>query len=140
MPPTELHDTLFFYVEGSDLHEVAPLLRERFKSFLEARDWVSNAVWFVEQVDEADSTLRPGDFPDWDLGLNLKLATSIEDRRANWFEDVAAIVVFLGELTKETRRSFVVGAAFANSPVADDLLYTSVRPIDLDELRSRLRG
>jgi hypothetical protein len=127
-------DTLYFYVDDSDLHELAPLLRRRFADFLEARTWVASEAWLVDPLHEDTEELRPGDLPDWDLGLNLRLAAPPEARPADWFEDVAAVVAFLRKLSEETGRAFVLGASFEGSR-PEDLFDVDARPVDLEQER-----
>jgi len=52
MQKKDLSDTIFFYVEGSDLHGVAPLLRTRFEAVVDGREWVTSNVWLVDQIRE----------------------------------------------------------------------------------------
>jgi hypothetical protein len=132
-------DTLYFYVDGSDLHELAPLLRRRFADFLEARTWVASEAWLVDQLHEDTEGLKPGDLPDWDLGLNLRFAAPPEARPAEWFVDVAAVVAFLRTLSKETGRSFVLGVSFEGSR-PEDLFHVDEGPADLEQMRMHLGG
>jgi hypothetical protein len=132
-------DTLYFYVDGSDLHEVAPRLRERFEAFLRSRTWVAGEAWFVDQVHEDADGLRPGDLPDWDLGLNLRFDAPPEARPGGWFEDVAAIVALLRTLSAETGREFVVGASFEDSH-SEDLFDVNAGPVDIEQMRMHLGG
>jgi hypothetical protein len=132
-------DTLYFYVDGSDLHEVAPLLRQRLASFLEGRTWVAGEAWLVDQLHPDTEGLQPGDLPDWDLGLNLRFEAPPEARPAGWFDDVAAIVAFLRALSVETGREFVVGASFEGSR-PEDLFYVDPGPVDLERMRMHLGG
>jgi hypothetical protein len=133
-------DNLYFYVDGSDLHEVAPLLRQRLSDFLESRTWVSGEAWLVDQVHEGAEGLKPGDLPDWDLGLNLQLRMPPESRPAHWFDDVSAIVTLLHALSVETERSFVVGGSCDDASQVEDFFAVDERPIDLDRMRRQLGG
>ena len=66
--------TLFAYVDGSDLDDIADALEARLQAFVEARGWVAGEAWVVNQQLEADaSCTEPEDIPCWDLGLNLHL-------------------------------------------------------------------
>ena len=132
-------DTIYFYIDGSDLHELAPLLRRRFADFLDARTWVADEAWFVDELHDDAEGLRPGELPDWDLGLNLRFVAPPEARPAGWFEDVAAIVAFLRTLSAETGRSFVLGASFEGSR-PEDLFHVDARPVDLAGMRAHLGG
>src|SRR5215467_11181011 len=83
--------TLFAYVDGSDLDDIADALEGRLRAFVEARSWIAGEAWVVNQQLEADaSCTEPEDIPCWDLGLNLHLPDpGIEP--AGWFADVEAI-------------------------------------------------
>ena len=131
--------TLFLYVDGSDLHEVAPVLRARFQNFVERQEFVAHDVWFVEQTRTDDPTLGPEDLPDWELGLNLQRKDATGDRPANWFDDVTAVLSLAQLLSVETKRSFVLGASFEDA-TAEDLIFVGEGPVDIEELRVRLGG
>ena len=56
--------TLFAYVEGSDLDDIADALEGRLRAFVEWRDWVASEAWVVNQQLEADaSCMEPEDIP-----------------------------------------------------------------------------
>ena len=133
-------DTIFFYVNGSDLHEVAGVLRARLRAFVHGRTWVGDA-WFVDDVHEEDPSLKPGDLPDWNLGINIAFENPPQDRPPSWFEDVAATIRFLQTLARETGRSFVIGGSFEGSEVAEDLFEVEAESeIDLERVRFHLGG
>jgi len=127
--------TLYAYVEGSDLHEVAELLSERFAEFVASRDWICPDAWTVDQHQgDDDPSLRPGDLPHWELGINVELPDPGQERRG-WFGDIEAIALFLGALPKATGRGFVVGIADSTTGVADDLFFVRSADPDLNRLR-----
>ncbi len=126
---------MYAYVDGSDLHEVADLLDQRFSDFLASRTWACPDAWTVDQrQSDDDSSLRPGDLPDWELGINVTLPDPGQER-LGWFKDIEAVVLFLGTLHKETGRCFVIGIADNKTGVADDLFF--VRTVDPDLARLR---
>lgn len=98
-------NVLVAYVDGSDLRDVAPLLRDRFRQFITGRAWVTDQVLFVDQVHDPDPSY-PDYLPDWDLGLNIGL-DHVPVRPA-WFADVRALVEFLTTLQVESGRHFMV--------------------------------
>jgi hypothetical protein len=140
MDPIEPHHTLYFYADGNDLHDDAALLLARFEEFVRGRTWTAGDVCVVDQIHDDDPTLQPGDLPDWDLGLNLRLSALRHDRPAGWFDDVIVIVSFLRTLSDATGRAFVIGAAFASSQVSEDLFEVSSDPVDLESLKVCLAG
>jgi hypothetical protein len=126
--------TLFAYVDGSDLHEIADALEGRLRAFVEGRRWVAGEAWVVNQQLEADeSCTNPEDLPDWDLGLNLHLPDPGTEP-AGWFSDVEAIARFLGNLHEEFGRAFVIGVGDAQTGIAEDLFCVADSSPDLEML------
>jgi hypothetical protein len=122
--------TLFAYVQGTDLASVAETLLARFDALAAERTWVAKDVWVVNQQ-------FPGDPPEWDLGFNLALAAP-RTRPASWVEDVVAIVTLFGALHGETGRTFVIGIQDDKEDTVKDLFFVdSARP-DLEKLKSAL--
>ena len=131
--------TLFAYVDGSDLDDIADALEARLRAFVEARRWVAGEAWVVNQRLEADaSCTEPEDIPSWDLGLNLHLPDPGMEP-AGWFADVEAIARFLGNLHGEFGRDFVVGIGDAQTGIAEDLYCIADGSPDL-EMLARLLG
>jgi len=129
--------TLYAYVDGSDLHDVADHLIARFNAFIESRAWVSPRVLFVNQVRELEEGVDPEFLPDWELGLNIDLPERSQ-RHPRWFEDVRATVSFLGELHQETGRDFVVGLGDNEAGFGEDYMFVDTSSPDVEELRPML--
>ena len=127
--------TLFAYVDGADLEDVAWTLDARFKEFVGSRNWVAGHPSLVNQRHADQTCTQPGDLPLWDLGLNLELPDS-DAESPNWFADVEAVVRFLGQLRREFGRSFVIGVAYAHTGITEDLFYVSTDSPDLGKLRA----
>jgi hypothetical protein len=92
--------TLFVYVDGSDLDEIADLLMRRFTDFVQRWDVATARV--VNDRRPPSPGLREGDFPDWDLGLNFTI-----DRLPR--AKIEELVTFLSRLARETNREFIIG-------------------------------
>src|SRR5262245_53078854 len=126
--------TLFAYVDGSDLDDIADALEERLGAFVDGRCWVAGEAWVVNQQQEHDeSCTQPEDIPGWDLGLNLHLPDPGMEP-ARWFADVEAIARFLGTLHEEFGRNFVIGIADNQTGIAEDLYGIVDSSPDLDKL------
>jgi hypothetical protein len=124
---------LLAYVEESDLHAVAALLRKRFGDFITARKWATSEVVFVDQVQPADPD-HPDFLPQWDLGLNLGLDHI--PSCPTWFGDIEALARFLRELAGETGCEFVLVLAFRSQPWRQEhLAFVSGNEVDLVGLR-----
>ena len=88
----------------------------------------------TNQRRERDPSLRPGDLPDWDLGLNLDLPDPPQEPEG-WFEDVERIATFLAELHTVTGRDFVIGICDHERGFSEDLALIDSASVDLDFLR-----
>lgn len=125
--------TLYAYVDGSDLSDIADELQSILERFVETRRWRS-VPWVVNQQHADDTTLRPGDLPDWDLGLNMELPDPYEEP-PGWFSEVEDIARFLVELRVRTGRDFVMGIGDESRGIAEDIYYIDARGLDLEQLR-----
>lgn len=129
--------TLYAYVDGCDLHELAATLDARFEEFVDGRKWTFGPPAVVNQRYGTESCSQPGDLPLWDLGLNMPLPDP-DAEQPGWFSDVECIARFLGQLHAECGRDFIIGVADSKAGIAEDLFsITSERP-DLAKLRSIL--
>jgi hypothetical protein len=126
--------TLYAYVEGSDLHDVAETLNLRLSAFLASREWHCAKVWLVNQSRPDDPSLQPGDLPDWELGINLELPDPGRER-PGWFSDIEAIARFFGVLHKDTGRCFVIGIGDNDTRISEDLFFVESASPDLSQLR-----
>ena len=126
--------TLFAYVDGSDLHDIADALQGRLQAFVEGRRWVAGEAWVVNQRLEYDASCsQPEDIPSWDLGLNVLLPEpGVEP--TGWFADVEAIARFLGTLHEEFGRDFVIGITDNQTGIGEDLYSIDDGSPDLEKL------
>jgi hypothetical protein len=132
--------TLYAYVDGADLADIAADLETRFAAFIDSRHWwFADAAWVVNQRHGRETCTRPEDLPLWDLGLNLSLPSPGTEFPV-WFRDVEAIAGFLGMLHRECGRDFVIGIADIKTGIADDLFYVTTDLPDMVGLRSIVRA
>ena len=122
--------TLFVYARGTDLDEVAPKIEERLDALVASRKWVSKDVWVVNQKFDGPPV-------EWDLGLNLALGAA-RSRPKNWREDVVAIATALGELHRDTGRSFVIGIHDDKTDTTKDLFVVDSDTVDVTALERTL--
>ena len=125
--------TLYAYVDGADLEDVAESLQARFTQFVGSRSWIAGHASVVNRRHGAETCTQPGDLPLWDLGLNLELPDSGTE---SWFADVEAVARFLGTLHHECGRSFIIGIADNETGVTDDLFDVSTDSPVLGKLRA----
>ncbi len=127
---------LYAYIDGADIEDVASRLEERFAAFVGSRRWISGRATVVNQKYGEETCSQPGDFPLWDLGLNLEIP-DIGTEPPGWFADVEAIAEFLGRLFTETGRTFVIGVADAGTGhTCEDMFYVSSASPDIGKLRA----
>lgn len=126
--------TLYAYVDGSDLNEVASALEEGFDAFVSSRPW-SRKTWVVNQRHPCDERDGPRDLPLWELGLNHELPDPGTEV-VGWFDEVEEIAQYIGDLAKGFGRQFVVGIAGRDSDVSGDLRHIATRDVDLPTLRA----
>lgn len=127
--------TLYAYVDGADLEDVAALLESRFTEFVASRRWVAAGASVVNQRHGDETCTQPGDLPLWDLGVTLPLPDTGAEP-PDWFTDVEAVAEFLGRLHRETGREFVIGIADTETGITDDLFTVSSDTPDLQQLRA----
>lgn len=127
--------TLYAYVDGADLEDVAGILDARFEQFVSSRSWVAGRASVVNQRHGGETCTQPGDLPLWDLGLNLELPDP-DTEPPGWFADVEAVARFLGTLYREYGRDFAIGIADAETHITEDLFYVTTDSPDLGELRA----
>lgn len=122
--------TLYAYVEGFDLHDIAENLEAEFERFVSETTWLCGKPWIVNQKPKGDPTLGSNDAPDWDLGLNMHLPDP-GDEPPGWFADVERIAIFLGKLHAKTSRGFVIGYSDNELGFSEDLLSVNQPQPDL---------
>ena len=126
--------TLYAYVDGCDLDDVAPAIQARLMSFIASRRWLAGDVWAVNRRDGPETCSAPGELPEWNLGLNIELPAPGTEPRG-WFTDVEAIALFLSELSKESGWEFILGLANNETGIAEDIFDISAAEPDLKLLR-----
>lgn len=125
--------TLFAYVEGADLHEIADSVEGRLDAFAKEDGWRVAAPFVVNQRGHDDG-LGGGDLPAWDLGLNLSLP-DVGHEPEGWFLDGERIARFMGRLHGQFKRDFVIGIADNGTGVSEDLFTVESEVPDLARLR-----
>ncbi|RST46576.1 hypothetical protein [Variovorax sp. MHTC-1] len=128
--------TLYAYVDGSDLEVVAASIEERLLLLAAAPGWVTSSPTVVNQKANVPGC-RPGDLPDWDLGINLALPDPGAEPDG-WFSDVERIAGQLAKLHAAFGREFVIGIADNVRGIAEDLFFIESDAPDLDRLRSAI--
>jgi len=127
--------TLYAYVDGADLKDVAAILEARFTEFVAGRQWVAGSASVVNQRRGEESCTQPGDLPLWDLGLTLHLPDPGAES-PGWFADLEAVAQFLGTLHRECGRDFIIGIADTETGITEDLFTVSTDSPDLGRLRA----
>lgn len=128
--------TLYAYVDGSDLEDVAAPIEERLVEFAASPGWISSRPTVVNQKTDA-SRSHPDDLPDWDLGINLALPDP-GDEPVGWFGDIERLAGCLAKLHSAFDREFVIGIADNITGVAEDLFFVESDAPDLSRLRSAI--
>src|SRR5688572_3873452 len=100
--------TLYGYVDGSDLDEVADEIETALDTLVASATWVCGRPKIVNQIHERDESCGPDDLADWDLGLNLDVPDPGSEP-AGWFQDVEQVARLLGQVVARTGREFVIG-------------------------------
>jgi hypothetical protein len=127
--------TLYAYVDGADLEDVAAMLEARLTEFVASHSWATIGASVVNQRHGEDSCKQPGDLPLWDLGVTLPIPDAGAES-PGWFADVEAVAQFLGTLHRECGRDFVIGVADTETGITDDLFTVSTGSPDLGRLRA----
>jgi hypothetical protein len=126
--------TLYAYVDGSDLDDVAAEIQTALETRVAAATW-RVAPTIVNQRHERDDSYGPDDLADWDLGLNLRLPDPGEVP-AGWFGDVEQIARLVGQIAERTARTFVIGISEDDSGITEDILDVEDSEPDLRALRA----
>ena len=126
--------TLYAYVCDSDLDYLANDLLDEFDRFVEGREWTCDDPHIVNQRRLGDPSLRPGDLPDWDLGMNVALPDPGHET-PGWYSDVIAIAEFLAALNINYNREFAMGIGDRQTGISEDLHYIRSKDAGLDRLR-----
>jgi hypothetical protein len=123
--------TLYAYVDGSDLEDVAAPIEERLAELAVAPGWVTSRPTVVNHKTNTSSS-RPGDLSDWDLGIKLALPDRV--RWMVWRR--VRIAKHLAKLHSAFDREFVIGIADNVTGVTEDLFFVESDAPDLDRMRS----
>ena len=126
--------TLFAYVDGFDLQDVADEVENLCEAFVAERRWRFGAPRVVNQRLEDDERHTSNDLPEWELGLNMDLPDP-GCEPPGWFSDLDAIAGFLGTLYARTGREFVIGIADNQHGYSEDLFTVQSERPDLEQLR-----
>jgi hypothetical protein len=101
----------YIYCDGSDLEEMAPLLRPRIEAFIAL---YGDRVRFVDQRRiEKEGT----DLPNWDFGVNFEFDALTDTEKKD-------ILLFFQSLSGEFDRDFIVGG-LSQFAQADDFMTVS---------------
>ncbi len=126
--------TLFAYVDGYDLRDVADEIEALCEAFVSDRYWQYQSPWAVNQRLEPDDRHTSNDLPEWELGINMDLPDP-GCEPFGWFSDVEAIATFLGTLHARTGREFVIGIADNEQRYSEDLFSIRSEHPNVEELR-----
>ena len=126
--------TLFAYVDGFDLQDMADEVEKLCEAFVADRHWQFGTPWVVNQRLETGERHTSNDLPEWELGINMDLPDP-GCEPLGWFSDVEAIAEFLGTLHARTGREFVIGIADNQHGYSEDLFTVQSEHPDLEQLR-----
>ena len=127
--------TLYAYVDGYDLGEVAGRVETELRAVLSSGGWRWRAPVLVNRRLERTPDLSPEDLPVWDLGVSLELPEPGSEP-PGWFSDVERIAKAMGQLHAQTGRDFVFGIWDAKRRFSEDLYFVESANPDLDQLRA----
>jgi hypothetical protein len=95
-------NTLYAYVDGSDLDDVVAGIEKELVELAAAPGWVLSRPLVVNQKAEGIGS-RSGDLPDWALGVNLVLPNPGHEQN-NWFAEIELVVAHLIHLRSQFGR------------------------------------
>src|SRR5262245_39718170 len=127
--------TLYAYVEGSDLDEVADAIETALEALVASSKWVFESPRIVNKKHERDDSYGPDDLTDWDLGLNLDLPDTGAEP-VGWFQDVEQVARVVGQVVARTGREFVIGIGDNSTGISEDLFWVENGEPDLAQLRA----
>lgn len=128
--------TLYAYIEGYDNDAIAEPLEAQLNEAVNGATWAYGKPWVVNQRRD-DPTLRPGDLPPWEIGLNFDLPDPGQEP-LGWFSDVEAIVLLMRRLRSEFGRDFVLGIGDNQTGFSEDLFFINSDEPDLRQLRAMI--
>ena len=127
--------TLYAYVDGSDLDEVADEIQMSLEALVGSTTWAFVPPRIVNQKHVRDESYRPEDLTDWDLGLNLDLPEQGAEP-AGWFQDIEQVARVVGQVVSRSGREFVIGISDSSTGVTEDLFHVENDEPDLARLRA----
>ena len=125
---------MYAYVDGADLSDVAEPIEHQLRAFVAAERW-SGVPPIVINQRTPESTVHAGDFPNWDVGLNLVLPDP-EAEHPGWFRDIELIARFTGRLHAIFGRDFVLGISDNMTGISEDLYFVETDVPDVSKLRN----
>lgn len=128
--------TLYAYVHGNDIGDVAPVILTALQEFVDSRRW-ARATWVVDQIHPREPSMRPEDLTDRDLGLNHELPDPSAEG-PDWFDDIRHLALRLVDLAASTGREFVLGLHDDESGLGEDIFLITGAGVDIAELRVML--
>ena len=128
--------TLYAFVEGNDLEEVAVEIVPALQNFVSTRSW-SRPTTYINQRHAATNDLGAEDLPDWELGLAHELPNPGTEQ-PGWFNDIESIGVFLADLSQTTSRDFVICLTNTVTGISEDIDYVQNGNFDIDSLKRGL--
>ena len=125
--------TLFAYVDGADLEDIAESLEARFRQFAGSRRWIAGHPTIINRRFGKVQITHSGVTELWRLGLTLELP-EIGTELPRWFEDVEAVARFLGTLHIEFGRTFSLGFVDPETDRTEELFGVATDPSDVGKL------
>lgn len=104
--------TLYMYVDGLDLEDDASTIAVAFGDLVSK--WKDIGAILVNQRHERTVDMRPDDLADWDLGVNLPVASFGPDQAKE-------LLAFGRAVSRQTSRDFIVGIASTHG-VSQDIV------------------
>jgi hypothetical protein len=127
--------TLYCFVEGGDLDEVAPLVERECRELASLAGWRYSSPEVVNRRHARTPEMRQEDLPVWELGVTLNLPEPGTETDG-WFADVERVVLWAAGVRKEIGRDFVVGMWDAARRISEDLFDVDDVDPDFDSLRA----
>jgi hypothetical protein len=126
--------TLYAYVDGFDLEDLADEVEAACDAFVAAHSWRCGTPRVVNQRLGPGERHTSNDLPEWELGINMDLPDPGHEA-SDWFSDVESLALFLGTLHAQTGREFVIGIADDERGYTEDLFAIESAHPDLEQLR-----
>jgi hypothetical protein len=126
--------TLYAFVEGFDLDEVASHIEGELRGMVAAGDWRWKEPAVVNERHPRTLESKPDDLPPWELGVTIALPDPGKEP-VGWFVDVERTILFMAALHKQTGRDFVVGILDTKRGYSEDLFTVDSESPNLEELR-----